>query len=67
MFAKPGSKFLEILPAVAIIDFWKDFVSLFGIEYSVIKGKAARIGQKGYAYDGYEVSIKNLRNKLTSW
>jgi hypothetical protein len=67
MFAKPGTKFLEILPAIAIIDFWKDFVALFEIEYSVIQGKSNRIGQKGYAYDGYKVSTKNLKDKIISW
>lgn len=67
MFAKAGVKFLEILPAIAIIDFWKDFVSLFGIEYSVIQGKANRIGQKGYAYDGYRVSTRKLKDLLLAW
>lgn len=67
MFAQPGTKFLEILPAIAIIDFWKDFVSLFEIEYSVIQGKVNRIGQKGYAYDGYKVSTKKLKDKMISW
>jgi capsular polysaccharide biosynthesis protein len=67
MFANPGTKFLEILPAIAIIDFWKEFVSLFGIEYSMIQGKTHRIGQKGYAYDGYKISEKNLIDKLSAW
>lgn len=67
MFAKAGTKFLEILPAIAIIDFWKDFVSLFGIEYSVIQGKTNRIGQKGYAYDGYSVSTRKLKDLLLAW
>jgi hypothetical protein len=67
MFAQEGTKFLEILPAIAIIDFWKNFVEIFGIKYSVIQGKTDRIGSKGYAYDGYSISIENLRAKLSIW
>lgn len=67
MFAQQGTKFLEILPAIAIIDFWKNYVEIFGIKYSVVQGKTDRIGSKGYAYDGYKISLNNLKAKLSNW
>jgi hypothetical protein len=67
MFAQQGTKFLEILPAIAIIDFWKNYVEIFAVNYSVIQGKTDRIGPKGYAYDGYKISISDLKTKLSIW
>jgi capsular polysaccharide biosynthesis protein len=67
MFARPGTKFLEILPAIALVDFWENFVGIFGIEYSVIQGKTKRLGPKGYAYDGYRISLKELNGKISAW
>jgi hypothetical protein len=67
MFAQEGTKFMEILPAIAIVDFWKNFVEIFGIKYSVIQGKTDRLGSKGYAHDGYKISINDLKVKLSVW
>jgi capsular polysaccharide biosynthesis protein len=60
MFAKPSTRFLEITPALVTPGFWMPFIEVFGQKYFGIQGKIARIGSKGYAFDGYKISIKDL-------
>lgn len=67
MFARPSTKFLELTPALVTPEFWRTFIEVFGQGYSGIQGSIARIGAKGYAYDGYKISINKLRNVLEYW
>ena len=67
MFAKPSTKFLEITPALVTSEFWRSFIEVFEQDYFGIQGRVARIGAKGYAYDGYKISLDGLRSVLASW
>lgn len=67
MFAKQSTKFLEITPALVTPAFWRTFIEVFGQDYSGIHGEVARFGAKGYAFDGYKISIGDLSGILSSW
>lgn len=67
MFAKPGTKFLEITPALVTPEFWRSFIEVFEEEYLGIQGEISRFGPKGYAFDGYKISIKKLSEILNRW
>lgn len=67
MFAKQKTKFLELTPALVTPEFWRTFIEVFDQNYSGIHGKVARIGAKGYAFDGYKIPIDELRDVLSNW
>ena len=67
MFAKPRTKFLEITPALVTPDFWRSFIEVFEEEYLGIQGEISRFGSKGYAFDGYKISIKKISEILSQW
>ena len=67
MFARPTTRFLELTPALVTPEFWRTFIEVFGQGYFGIQGSTARLGAKGYAYDGYKISINKLRNILELW
>jgi hypothetical protein len=64
MFAKPGTKFVELLPAVGLAGFWQEFVEIFEIQYSSIRGTSFKFGSKGYAFDGYKISLSELSKNV---
>jgi hypothetical protein len=64
MFAKPGTRFIELLPAVGLAGFWEEFVEIFDIHYSAIRGTSYKFGPRGYAYDGYKISTAELSSRV---
>ena len=67
MFATPGTRFLEIVPALVTQEFWSKFLMVHEMEYFGIQGEISRIGPKGYAFDGYKISTDKLSDVLNLW
>lgn len=67
MFVEKSIKFLEITPALVTPEFWRNFIEVFGHDYFGLHGHVARIGAKGYAFDGYKIAINELEDVLKKW
>ena len=67
MFATPGTHFLEIVPALVTQEFWSKFLKVYEMEYVGIQGEISRVGPKGYAFDGYKISLEKLSEVLNGW
>lgn len=64
MFMKPDSKLVQLIPAIGDFSMWKDYSSIFKIEYHQIIGTKKWIGRNGIAFDGYEIDCQEIINTI---
>ena len=68
LFCHPQCFIIELQPPNSHSSFlWKDISAITGAKHEIIFGKNRKLGDFGFASDGFEVDIKNLKKTMAKF